>query len=371
MASCFACAYYNYYRKVLEDKKDGGCSDVTLHCVGDVCRISKFGDCPSELIMRVGIAGYGNIGRSLERMLSDTDDIDLVGVFTRRDIKEVETLGATVYSASELADGSEDIDVLLLCYGSSSDLPTLAPHLAAKYSTVDTFDNHTSITDYKTAMDISSRRGGKVSLISMGWDPGFLSLMRLYANAFVPHAGVNTFWGRGVSRGHSEAIGRIEGVRRAIQYTVPREDALTLATLVSHPLSDTDRHRRVCYIVADEGREDYITSRILTMEHYFAGYETEIHFITDDEFSRYHTTAAHRGRLYALGSSGRYREVKHSLYLDLDIGSNPDFTASIMLAGARACAKIKEDGGVGAYTPFDIPPSYFLPENSKNVNKYL
>ena len=247
--------------------------------------------------MRVGIAGYGNIGRSLERMLLDAQDMELVGVFTRRDIKEVETLGATVYSAEVLDTERKDIDVLLLCYGSSSDLPILAPRLAAKYSTVDTFDNHTAIADYKRAVDVSARSGGNVSVISIGWDPGFLSLMRLYANAFIPNAGVNTFWGRGVSRGHSEAICRIEGVRRAIQYTVPREDAVTLASLVNHPLSDTDRHRRVCYIVAEEGREEYITSRILTMEHYFLGYETEIHFITDDEFSRYHTMEAHRGRL--------------------------------------------------------------------------
>ena len=217
--------------------------------------------------MRVGIAGYGNIGRSLERMISDTDDIQLVGAFTRRDIKKVETLGAPVYSAADLDSAIDDIDVLFLCYGSSVDLPCLAPRLAEKYSTVDTFDNHSDITDYRAAMDTAAGRGGNVSVISIGWDPGFLSLMRLYANAFIPHASVNTFWGRGVSRGHSEALSRIDGVRRAVQYTVPRDDALTLATLVSHPLSDTDRHRRVCYIVADEGREDYITSRVLTMEH--------------------------------------------------------------------------------------------------------
>ena len=321
--------------------------------------------------MRVGIAGYGNIGRALEMMISDTKDVELIGVFSRRNRDALETLGATVYSAADLDFAMDDIDVLLLCYGSSGDLPRLAPHLAELYSTVDSFDNHARIPTYKASMQAAASKGGNVSVISLGWDPGFLSLVRLYAGAFLPHPGVNTFWGRGVSRGHSEALLQIDGVRRAIQYTVPREDALTLASLVSHTLTDTERHRRVCYVVAEEGKEEYITSSVKSMEHYFSGYDTEIHFITESEFSRYHTSQSHRGRLYALGSSGRYREVKHSLYLDLDVGSNPDLTASIMLSGARAALKIKQDGGIGAYTPFDIPPSYFSPQNGENVNYYL
>lgn len=321
--------------------------------------------------MRVGIAGYGNIGRSLERLVCGIDGVELVGVFSRRERRSVETLGATVYRLEELYEARDDIDVLFLSYGSSSDLPRLAPRLAQMYNTVDSFDNHSLIGKYKMMMDASSRKAGKVSVISLGWDPGLLSLIRLYSYAFLPNASVNTFWGRGVSQGHTEALKQIDGVRRAIQYTVPREDALTLAGLVSHPLSNVERHRRVCYIVAEEGKEDAITETIHSMKDYFSDYEIEIHFIDDDELSRYHTSLSHRGRIYALGSSGRYREVKHSLYLDLDIGSNPDLTASIMLAGARAAMKIKEDGGCGAYTPFDIPPSCFTPFKCENVNSYL
>ena len=321
--------------------------------------------------MRVGIAGYGNVGRALEGLIIDRGDVELVGVFTRREPSAVKTLGAKVYPMSALFDSDFLIDALFLGLGSSRDLPELAPKLAERFNTVDAYDNHARIGEYKAAMDLASRRGGKVSLISMGWDPGLLSLIRLYSSAFLPHASVNTFWGRGVSQGHSEALRRIAGVRRAIQYTVPREDALTLASLVSHPFTPTERHRRVCYIVADVGREGEITEAIQNMDGYFLGYETEIHFISDEDFSRYHTALSHRGRVIALGSSGRYREVKHSLFFDLDIGSNPDLTASVMLASALALPKIKEDGGQGAYTPLDIPPSYFLPLNGKNVNDYL
>lgn len=320
--------------------------------------------------MRVAIAGYGNLGRSLEGLITDSDDVELKGIFTRRNVNDVQTLGADAYPISAL-DTRDDIDVLFLCFGSSSDLPRLAPYYAERFSTVDTFDTHSAIGKYKEEMNIAARRGGHVSLISCGWDPGFLSLMRLYSASFLPNSAVNTFWGRGVSQGHSEALRKINGVRYAIQYTVPREDALTLAGLVRYPLDDTDRHRRVCYVVAKEGSEDYITEQILGMENYFAGYQTEIHFISEDEFLSLHTALSHRGRIYALGNSGRYREIKHSLYLDIEIGSNPDFTASIALSAARAAYRIKKDGGAGAYSPLDIPPSYFSPFKCENVNNYL
>lgn len=320
--------------------------------------------------MKVGIAGYGNIGRSLEMLISDAEGVELLGVFTRRDKDSVKTLGAPIYSHRALEDRL-DIDVLFLCYGSSGDLPMIGPYLAEKYNTVDAYDNHSMLEEYKARMNTSARSGGNASVIALGWDPGFLSLIRLLSSAFIPNAQVNTFWGRGVSQGHSEALKKIEGVRDAIQYTVPSEDALTLASLICHPLSDTERHRRVCYIVADAGKEDFITESIMNMEGYFKGYKTEMHFISEEEFRRYHGGFSHRGRVYSLGSSGKYKEIKHSLYLDLDIGSNPDLTASIMLAGARAISKIKKDGGQGAYTPFDIPPSYFAPIKCKNVNNYL
>lgn len=321
--------------------------------------------------MRIGIIGYGNLGRSLEMLAEREEEIEIVGVFTRRDPTKVKTSSAKVLPFSALEDYKEQIDVLCLCHGSSHDLPTLAPTLAKQFNTVDTFDNHKQIEKYKLRMNTSAKASSHTSLVSLGWDPGFLSLIRLYASAFLPSSSVNTFWGRGVSQGHSEAIRRIDGVRRAVQYTVPREDAITLASLVSHPFSDTDRHRRVCYVVAEKEKEDLIKSEILSMKNYFAGYQTEVRFVSDEEFEKYHTSPSHRGRIYALGTSGRYREVKHSLYLDLDIGSNPDLTASIMLSGALAVYKLYNEGRFGAYSVFDISPSYFCPIKGKTANQFL
>ena len=321
--------------------------------------------------MRIGIAGYGNLGKALERLVKDTPDIELKGIYTRRNKSEVKTEGTPIYSMDELFYHTDEIDVLALCYGSSQDLPRLTPQFAAYFNTVDTFDNHGAIEEYKRRVDHAAKASGNVAVISLGWDPGFLSLMRLYLSAFLPHSSVNTFWGRGVSQGHSEALRQIYGVRDAVQYTVPKEEALTLASLVSHPLSDTDKHRRICYIVAEQGKEDYITGEVLSMDNYFSGYEIELHFISEDEMRKYHSTLSHRGRVYALGMSGKYREVKHSAYLDLDIGSNPDFTASIMLSGLRAAYRLSLEKKNGAYTVFDVPPSYFASEKCENVNNYL
>ena len=321
--------------------------------------------------MRIGIVGYGNLGRSLEILAEREENVDVVGVFTRRNPADVRTLGADIFPFSALCDYKDKIDVLCLCLGSSHDLPSLAPSLAKKFNTVDTYDNHKRIEMYKQSLYTAAKVSSHTSLISLGWDPGFLSLIRLYASAFLPSSSVNTFWGRGVSQGHSEALRKIEGVKKAVQYTMPREDAITLASLVSHPFSDTDRHRRVCYIVADKEKEDLIKTEILSMENYFAGYQTEVHFVSDGEFESHYTSTSHRGRIYALGTSGRYREVKHSLYLDLDIGSNPDLTASIMLSGAFAVYRLYNNGHFGAYSVFDIPPAYFCPIKGKNSNHFL
>ena len=321
--------------------------------------------------MRIGIVGYGRLGRSLEMIAAGDTSVETVGVFTRRNISEVHTLGARVLPFGSLSEYRGGIDVLCLCQGSAHDLPSMAPGMAEAFNTVDAYDNHKEIEPYKISMDRAARENGHTALVSVGWDPGFLSLIRLYSTTFIPGAITNTFWGRGVSQGHSEAIRGIDGVKKAAQYTVPREEALTLASLVRHPLSDTDRHRRVCYVVAEKEKEDLISREILTMQSYFIGYETEIHFITDEEFDKYHTSYPHRGRVYTLGTSGRYKENKHSLFLDLDVGSNPDLTASIMLASARATHKLNGKKHFGAYSVFDVPPSYFLPLNCENANYYL
>lgn len=320
--------------------------------------------------MRIGIAGYGNLGRALEQICLGAEDIVLEGIFTRRNKDEVKTNGTPIYGIDELSEHKDSIDVLALCYGSSLDLPRLTPSIAGDFNTVDSFDNHLRIDEYKLSVNETARLHGKTALISLGWDPGLLSLLRLYLSSFLPNASVNTFWGRGVSQGHSEALRRIDGVNKAVQYTVPREDALTLASLVCHPLTDTERHRRVCYIAAEKGKEDLITNEVLSMENYFSGYETELHFVSNEEIEKHHSSS-HRGRIYALGMSGKYKEVKHSAYFDLDLGSNADMTASILLASARACYRMFLDGRVGAYTAFDIPPSYFAPKMCVNVNNYL
>ena len=321
--------------------------------------------------MRIGIVGYGRLGRALEMLAEDDATVEVAGIFTRRNVQDVHTYGAKALPLSAISEYQGGIDVLCLCHGSSRDLPYIAPSLAEVFNTVDAYDNHGDIDSHKRRMDAAACDSGHTSLVSVGWDPGLLSLIRLYSAAFIPGAITNTFWGRGVSQGHSEAIRRIDGVMKAVQYTVPREDALTLAGLVRHPLSDTDRHRRVCYIVAEKEKEDSIRRQILTMPGYFIGYETEIYFIDEDEFDRYHTAISHRGRVCTLGASGRYKEVKHSLSLDLDVGSNPDLTASVMLAAARATHKLNGRKNFGAYTVFDVPPSYFLPLKYENVNDYL
>ena len=319
--------------------------------------------------MRIGIVGYGNIGRSIEMLALKDENFEIVGVFTRRNCDDVRTLSGKTFDLSSITEYKGLIDVLCLCHGSSADLPQFAPELASNFNTVDSFDNHNEIENHRNRMDIAAKHSGRTALVSLGWDPGFLSLMRLYSSVFMPNSCVNTFWGRGVSQGHSEALKKIDGVKRAIQYTVPREDALTLASLVSHPLSNTDRHRRICYIVAEKGKEDLVASEVLAMENYFVGYQTEIHFISDNEFDTHHAVRSHRGRIYALGSSGKYNEIKHSLYLNLEIGSNPDLTAAIMLSGARAVHKMHLEKRYGAYSVFDVPPSYFLPTgNGKNYN---
>lgn len=321
--------------------------------------------------MRIGIAGYGNLGRAVEIVARDHEDVEVVGVFSRRTPEKVQTQGAPVLPYDALFERRRDIDVLVLCYGSSSDLPTYTPTLTKMYNTVDTFDNHKDISEHKRKTDIAAKENHHTSLVSVGWDPGFLSLMRLYFSALLPCSSINTFWGRGVSQGHSEALRRIPGVLRAIQYTTPNPEALTLATLVGHSFEDTDRHKRVCYIAAEKGKEDYVRERVLSMENYFSGYETEIHFIDKDDPLFDKSDLSHRGRIYGIGKSGVYKEHKHSVFLDLELGSNPELTAHIALVGARICAHLSEREKYGAYTLLDIPPSIFCDIRSEDVRKYL
>ncbi len=308
--------------------------------------------------MRVGIVGYGNLGNAVELLSGAREDVEAVGVFTRRD--DVKTRGTPVFRLNELVTFKDKIDVLAVCHGSSRDIPRYVPELLESFNTVDAYDCHMNIDEYKAVTDRAAKLHGHTAAVSFGWDPGLLSILRLYLDRFVPNSVVNTFWGRGVSQGHSEALRGIDGVIDAVEYTVPRPDAITLASLVSHPLDDIDRHKRVCYIVAEKGKEDFITNEVLSMQNYFYGYETELHFIDESDFKHHKTVHSHRGRIYALGSSGVFKENKHSAYFDIDISSNPELTAHIMLEGAAACHKLFEKGEFGAFSILDIPPAMLM-----------
>lgn len=339
--------------------------------MGNVCGIFESGYSPAELIMKIGIIGYGNLGRAVETVAQDHGDIEVFGVFTRREQESINTRYARAYPVSELMRYRKEIDTLILCYGSSSDLPYAAVDMIRHFNLVDTYDNHKRIEDHKSSLDTVARACGRTAIISFGWDPGLLSVIRLILSAMIPHSSVNTFWGRGISQGHGEAIRRIPGVIRAIQYTVPRADALTLASLVSHPLDDTDRHKRVCYVAAEKEKEDAVRDSILSMENYFLGYDTEVHFVAPDDPVFESATPSHRGRVYAIGKSGVYGETRHTAYFDLDLGSNPELTAHIALLGARIGYSLFLKKRYGAYSIFDLPLSEICKSCGKNVNDYL
>ena len=321
--------------------------------------------------MKIGIVGYGNLGRAIEYMAEDYDDIEIAGVFTRRDADAVRTRYAKVYSIKEIKRHRNSIDTLILCHGSSQDLPIAARDLIRTFNIVDTYDNHSRITEHKADLDSVARACGRTAIVSLGWDPGLLSAIRLLLATLLPSASVNTFWGRGVSQGHSEAIRRIPGVIKALEYTVPRADALTLASLVCHRLEDTDRHKRVCYIAVEKGREDSVRRQVLSMENYFLGYDTEIHFLDEHDPLFDTATISHRGRIYALGKSGVYCENKHSAFFDLDIGSNPELTAHIALVGARVSARLSGEKKYGCYTILDLPLAVLCESCGINANNYL
>ncbi len=312
-------------------------------------------------MLRIGILGYGNLGKAVEMTAKHREDIKVEGIFSRR--KDVMGVYAPMYHTDSLSDFEGRIDVMIVCCGSSRDTPDILPPLAKRFNTVDTYDNHKKMSEYKQRVHRSAASTNHTSVIAFGWDPGLMSLMRLYLCRFIPNSYLNTFWGRGVSQGHTEALKSIDGVIDAIEYTVPREDALTLASLVGHTLDDTDRHRRVCYIACEKGKEDSISDEVLSMPDYFSGYKTELHFVDKKDFLYHKSVKSHRGRIYALGSSGKYRENKHSAMLDLEIGSNPEFTAHIALLGAEVCHALALKARYGAFSVFDIPPSILFSDN--------
>ena len=310
--------------------------------------------------MKIGIYGYGNIGRGVECAIAQNPDAELFGVFTRRDPDSIQTLtGAKVYPASSAAQYQDQIDVMIICGGSATDLPVLTPELARSFNVVDSFDTHARIPEHFAAVDAAAKERGHTALISGGWDPGMFSLNRLYASVILPEGKDYTFWGRGVSQGHSDAVRRIEGVQDARQYTVPIQAALDAVRSGEAPeLTARQKHLRECYVVAKEGADKAaIEKAIKTMPNYFDEYDTTVTFITEEEMKRDHAELPHGGFVFRTGRTGLNREHSHTIEYRLKLDSNPEFTAGVLVALARAVWKMNGRGDVGCKTVFDIAPA--------------
>ncbi len=327
------------------------------------------------MAIRVGIMGYGNLGRGIECAISQNSDTTLAAVFTRRDPNtvKIQTEGVPVYHADDAVAHKDEIDVMILCGGSATDLPKQTPEFVKYFNVVDSFDTHARVPEHFAAVDAAAKESGKVGIISVGWDPGMFSLMRLYGNAILVDGKDYTFWGKGVSQGHSDAIRRVNGVKDAKQYTVPVEAALEAVRNGDNPeLSTREKHTRVCYVVAEEGADlAQIENDIKTMPNYFADYDTTVHFITEEELKRDHSGIPHGGFVIRSGKTGMNGENDHIIEYRLKLDSNPEFTTSVLLAYARAAVRLNNEGVSGAKTVFDIAPAYLSPKSGEELRKGL
>ena len=326
------------------------------------------------MAIRIGILGYGNLGRGVELAVSKNDDMELAGIFTRRGPSAVKTQfeGTSVRSAKELEDGkADDIGVLVICGGSATDLPKQTPHYAQWYNVIDSFDTHAHIPEHFAAVNAAARGAGKTALISCGWDPGLFSINRLYGNAFLPDGADYTFWGRGISQGHSDAIRRIEGVADAKQYTIPVESALEAARSGKNPeLTTREKHTRECWVVLEEGADiDRVTEEIVNMPNYFDEYDVTVNFITQKELDRDHAAMPHGG--FVLRSGKTSDNASHVIEYSLKLDSNPEFTGSVLTAYARAVARLAAEGKQGAFTVFDIAPAYLMPQDGDYLRAHM
>ncbi len=324
--------------------------------------------------MNIAIAGYGNLGRGVEAAVTNAPDMELVGVFTRRDPKTVQiATDAPVYAWDELANHTDDIDVVVLCGGSATDLPHQTPELAKSFCVVDSFDTHANIPAHFANVDAAAREAGTIGVISCGWDPGLFSLARLYASAALPNGADYTFWGRGVSQGHSDAIRRIPGVADARQYTVPVTEAVEAARSGKNPeLTTREKHTRECFVVAEPGANlAAIEEAIVTMPNYFADYDTTVTFSTQEELNTNHAGLPHGGTVIRSGRTGLKDEFADTIEFSLTLDSNPHFTGSVLASVARAAYRMHKDGQVGARTMFDIPPALLSPLSPEELRAHL
>lgn len=325
--------------------------------------------------IRIGILGYGNLGRGIECAVKQNDDMELIAVFTRRDPASVKILtdGAGVYSVKDISDFKDKIDVMILCGGSATDLPEQTPEYVKYFNVIDSFDTHANIPKHFDAVNAAAKESGNVGIISVGWDPGMFSLNRLYANAVLPDGKDYTFWGKGVSQGHSDAIRRIDGVKDARQYTVPVDEALLAVRSGQNPeLSTREKHTRECYVVAEDGADlARIENEIKTMPNYFADYDTTVHFISEEELKKNHSGIPHGGFVIRCGKTGAYGENTHIIEYSLKLDSNPEFTSSVIIAYARAAYRLSKEGQSGCKTVFDIAPAYLCRQSGEELRSHL
>ena len=317
--------------------------------------------------IRVGIVGYGNLGKGAEKAVREAEDMELVGIFTRRNPKEIKSK-TKVVEIKKIIDWKDKIDIMILCGGSASDLPEQAPEILQNFNTVDSFDTHAKISQYLNKLDSIAKANKKTAIISAGWDPGLFSIQRLYGEAVLPDGKTNTFWGPGVSQGHSDAIRRIEGVEDAVQYTIPKENAIKEVKEKNKDLTIKEKHLRRCYVVAKEGTNiKEIEEKIKKMPYYFSDYETEVNFIDKKEMKK-HKKMPHAGLVITNGKTGKN---KHIIEYKLTLDSNPEFTASIMTAFARATFTLYKQGSYGAKTVFDIPPYMLTTKTRDEIMKII
>ena len=325
--------------------------------------------------IRIGILGYGNLGKGIECAIKQNDDMELAAVFTRRDPStvKIQTEGVGVYPVSEAPSFKDKIDVMILCGGSATDLPKQTPEYVKYFNVIDSFDTHAKIPEHFANVDAAAKESGKVGIISVGWDPGMFSLNRLYANAILVDGKDYTFWGKGVSQGHSDAIRRIEGVKDARQYTVPVPEALNDVRNGENPeLTTRQKHTRECFVVTEEGADKArIENEIKTMPNYFADYDTTVTFITEEELQTNHAGIPHGGVVIRSGKTGWNGENKHIIEYSLKLDSNPEFTTSVLIAYARAAYRLNKEGVSGAKTVFDIAPAYLTAMSGEEIRSHL
>lgn len=325
--------------------------------------------------IRIGIMGYGNLGKGIECAIQQNPDMELKAVFTRRDPEGVKILtdGVKVYPAAEAAAMKDEIDVMILCGGSATDLPKQTQEYVKLFNVIDSFDTHAKIPEHYAQVDAAAKEGGKVGIISVGWDPGMFSLNRLYANAILTDGQDYTFWGKGVSQGHSDAIRRVEGVKDGKQYTIPVESALEAVRSGKNPeLTTRQKHTRECFVVPEEGADlARIENEIKNMPNYFSDYDTTVHFITEEELKRDHSGIPHGGFVIRSGKTGWNGEHQHIIEYRLKLDSNPEFTASVLIAYARAAYRLNQEGQSGCKTVFDIAPAYLSAKSGEELRAHL